>query len=278
MQRNGSVYGSKPGAISIDDLARKIASSPTSEDLLEMETYGEAEVPILFLLDHSGSTRAPFSGAMSRWQVIVRDVMATIRAIRRNEIQSMSSCITVAVFNGDFKVLCAHVPAYELNADQLEAELLACRPTGVTAMGKAILSTLDLLRARKEALKAQKRRYGQGCLILFTDGQPTNEAGEVDESTMEEAYAAVDALFEARKLTILPVGIMGEDSTPEDFSVLKRLLLCNPVLPGDKGPIPVFTDVDGIDRYFRFIDATIVKIMNGEDCRLAAREFLGYKI
>lgn len=276
MQRNGFVPRNDAEASVINELAQRIASCPTTEDLLEMETYGEAEVPIVFLLDLSSSTRAAFDGSRSRWQVIVRDVMSTIRAMQRNEIQSMSSCITVAVFNGGFRVVCAHVPAYELNADQLEAELLACRPSGVTAMGPAILKTLELLHQRRDELKRQRRRYGQGCMVLFTDGQPTNENGEVDESTMTEAYAAVDALFKARKLTILPVGIMGENSSPEDFGVLKRLLLCNPVLPGDKGPIPVFTDVEDIDKYFRFIDATIVKILNGEDCRYDAREFLGY--
>ena len=276
MQKNGFVTRNNAEASLIQDLAIKIASCPTTEELLEMETYGEAEVPILFLLDLSSSTRVAFDGSRSRWQVIVRDVMSTIRVIQRNEIQSMSSCNTVAVFNGGFRVVRAHVPAYELNADELEAELLACRPRGVTAMGPAILKTLELLHHRRDELKKQKRRSAQGCMVLFTDGQPTNEKGEVDESTMTEAYAAVDALFKAKKLTILPVGIMGENSRPEDFGVLRRLLLCNPVLPGDKGPIPVFTDVEDIDKYFRFIDATIVKILNGEDCRFDAQEFLGY--
>jgi uncharacterized protein YegL len=81
---------------------------------------------------------------------------------------------------------------------------------GMTPMGQAVETALDMLEARKAEYRNAGVDYYQPWMVLMTDGIPTDD--------ITEAARRVDELAESRKLTVFPIAIGDADT-----EVLKQL-------------------------------------------------------
>jgi uncharacterized protein YegL len=79
--------------------------------------------------------------------------------------------------------------------------------TGDTPMGTAVLTALDLVKARKEEYKAAAAQYFQPWVFLITDGAPT----DVNTPQWTEAVRRVHEDEDRKVLSFFAVGVEGAD-------------------------------------------------------------------
>jgi uncharacterized protein YegL len=166
------------------------------EDLIENPT---PRLPVCLVLDTSGSMQgAPINE-------LNEGVRIFYKAILEDDIARLSAEIAIVTFgNGGVQILNDFASIERQNVPRLVAD-------GLTPMGQAINTALDLLENRKNEYKAAGVDYYQPWMVVMTDGFPTDDVTNAIQRTRQ--------LVENRKLVVFPLAI-GDGA---DKSVLEAL-------------------------------------------------------
>lgn len=148
----------------------------------------------LLLLDVSGSMAGPPLQQLQEGLAIYKDeLFADSLARKRVEV-------AIVTFGGSVQVPQAFTTAEFFNAPTLEA-------TGDTPMAAAIITALDLLKARKEEYKSGGIGYYRPWVFLITDGAPT----DFNTPQWTEAVTRVREGEGKKAFSFFAVGVEGAD-------------------------------------------------------------------
>ena len=158
------------------------------QDRLPVANMGEQHVPVVLLVDTSGSMsgepiRELNQGLVEFYNALQGDSMALGRA----DVSVISFDTTVNVRMG-FRP-----------AEQYEAPTL--KPGALTSMNQGIIKALDEIEDRKRLYKQQGVKYYRPWLFVLTDGLPTDDEFEA------EAVQRMRTAIENKKVTYMPMGI-----------------------------------------------------------------------
>ena len=158
------------------------------EDLVNNPT---ARVPVCLCLDVSGSMDGNPINELNEGVKLFYD------AIKDDEVAMYSAEICVITFGGNSAMCLEDFASLELqpNPPKLSA-------SGLTPMGEAVNMALDLLENRKQEYRDKGVDYYQPWLVLMTDGDPNGS-----ESELKRAIKRTVDLVNAKKLTVIPIGI-----------------------------------------------------------------------
>ncbi len=179
----------------------------------ELEENPEIRVPVIFLVDTSGSMNAIVSGettatgetghidgrdvtyvtgGVSRLDRLVEGVNYFYDAIRRDNQASRAVDLCILGFSDDTQILREFS---NLGKDEVFEE----PATGnLTNMGAAVHQAMDMLSKRRKEYRKAGRDYFQPWLVIFTDGIPTDEA---DVKTAQKRTVEQEEL---RRLVVFP--------------------------------------------------------------------------
>jgi uncharacterized protein YegL len=149
----------------------------------------EPRCPVILLCDTSGSMAgAPIDALNAGLAAFKEDV-------HKDEMASLRVEVALVTF-GPVRLAQDFVTIDNFTPPKLQAD-------GVTPMGEAIESALDLLEDRKETYKNSGIQYYRPWVLLMTDGAPTdywqNAAHRVRQAEMQ------------RRLLFFAVGVQGAD-------------------------------------------------------------------
>lgn len=131
----------------------------------------EPRCPVVLLLDNSASMSGPKIDALNEGlRVFQEELSADSLAMKRVEV----GIITF----GPVKVQSDFTVATNFIAPHLAVE-------GNTPMGEAIVSAIDLLRARKERYRANGIQFYRPWIFMITDGAPTDDTREATRRISE---------------------------------------------------------------------------------------------
>ncbi len=198
-----------------------------------------ARLPVVFCVDTSGSMSryVDESGTAKEDGVrlidlLVNGVNAFYDAIRNNERARHACEIAIVSFDQDVRVL----EDFQMVDDKRRFE--APKTNGETRMGEGVLKALELLEGRKRKYKFSGVEYYQPWLVLFTDGEPTDEYAK--------AQVRIRELEVERKLHVQTVAISDE----VDMDVLSGFSIRR----------PISVDYEGISDFFEWLGASVEKI------------------
>lgn len=127
--------------------------------------------------------------------------------LRKDELTCTSAETAVVTFGSSAQCVADFATADQIQVEPLEAN-------GLTYMGEGLTMALDLLEQRKERYKAAGVDYYQPILVVMSDGCPNG-----DPKVLREAAQRICQMVEARRLTVVAVGI-GEGA---DMEQLRRI-------------------------------------------------------
>lgn len=149
----------------------------------------EQRCPCLLLLDTSGSMQGqPIAELNEGLKTLQTELNADSLASKRVEI-------AVVTFGP------VHVETEFVSANQFQPPEL--RASGGTPMGEAIESGLTMLRARKDAYRANGVSFYRPWVFLITDGGPTD--------SVIKATEIIKAGEDKKEFMFYPVGVRGAD-------------------------------------------------------------------
>lgn len=165
-----------------------------------------ARVPICLCLDVSGSMD---NGSSENEPIdeLNKGVELFFNSIQEDDMARFSAEIAMVTFGGnvtnvsDFATVDAYSSIPKLTA------------FGLTPMGEAVNSALDLLDNRKKLYQSKGIDYYQPWIVLMTDGSPNGDPNE-----LQRAIDRTIELTKNRKLTLFPIGI----GPKADMDVLQR--------------------------------------------------------
>lgn len=170
-----------------------------------LEYFSGTKVPVIFLLDVSGSMGSIDKSGVSCIEQLNLGFETFLNNILEDEMASAALDLSVITFGGEN-------PELFLDFEQwnggTKSNFVA---SGRTPMGKALELAYDKIHDRKLVYKDYGTNYYQPWVILMTDGEPTDD--------IENAKALFEDLQNRRKVTLFPVAI-GNDANIE---VLKEL-------------------------------------------------------
>ena len=147
--------------------------------------------PVALVLDTSGSMDGePISELNAGAQLFIDEV-------KRDDLARWSVDLAVFTFGGSVQRL------LDFTSIEQIAGIAPMNASGNTPMGAAVNLALDSLEARKKQYRDAGVPYYQPCLVLISDGAPT-------DSWQEAAQRARD-MASNRKLVSLPVAVQGAD-------------------------------------------------------------------
>ena len=171
-----------------------MTQSVALEDLVEFADNPDPRCPCVLLLDISGSMRgAPLDALQAGLDAFQQELSKDALASRRVEV-------AIVTFNNEVKVAQDFVTVDQFTPPQLQA-------LGLTHMGGAIITALDLVNARKAQYRANGVMYYRPWIFLITDGAPQGEA----DTVVEEAAKRISEEEAARKVAFFAVGVEGAD-------------------------------------------------------------------
>lgn len=165
-----------------------MAMSSSLNEIVEFAENPEPRCPCVLLLDTSGSMHGPAIDALNEglW-VFKLEVCKDALAARRVEV-------AVVTFDDRVRVVQPFIGIEDFEPPVLTAQ-------GLTHMGGAINTALDLLQVRKRQYKANGITYYRPWVFLITDGEPQGEPDELvaqaakrvreDEAQKHVAFFAV---------------------------------------------------------------------------------------
>jgi uncharacterized protein YegL len=155
------------------------------KDLAENPT---ARIPICLVLDTSGS----MDGAPI--EELNKGVRLFMEAILEDEMTRFSADISIVTFG--------QIVEEELKFGSIEEqEIPTFYAGGLTPMGEAMLTSVELLDNRKKEYQKAGVDYFQPWLVIMSDGAPT------DLVETEAAIKIVSKLYNDKKLILFPIGI-----------------------------------------------------------------------
>ena len=161
-------------------------------------------LPICFCLDTSGSMMgAPI-------QQLNQGLTNFIASIKANDDTRSATDIAIVTFGSSVEIVMPFGKISEEGLPEIKAS------TTMTPIGEGILTSLELLNARKEGYKEQGIKYYQPWLVVITDGAPQ---GPNAMANMELAIKACNELEKDDKLVIFNIGV----GNSVDFDILKKV-------------------------------------------------------
>jgi len=205
----------------------------------EASDFGKStrrRLPICFCLDVSGSM------AGNPIRQLNDGLSSFFSSIRENDETRASADICIVTFGGTVDIF---LPFGKLTKDHSIPKIQAT--TSLTPIGEGILTSLELLIARKEGYKNLGIKYYQPWLVVITDGAPQgNNAIE----NMEKAITAVNELESLDRLVVFNIGV----GNNVDFTLLKRL--------SKKRQEPICIDSAQFSKLFEFLGSSSSSIVS----------------
>lgn len=156
----------------------------------------EPRCPVILLLDTSSSMGGePIAALNAGLQIFEDELKTDSLAAKRVEV-------AVVTF-GPVDIVNDFFPAYNFNAPELNA-------SGITPMGEAVITAIELLGKRKERYKENGIAYYRPWIFLITDGAPTD--------TWAAAAEKIKAGEARKEFMFYAVGVEGAD-----FTILNQL-------------------------------------------------------
>jgi uncharacterized protein YegL len=162
----------------------------------------EPRCPCVLLLDVSGSMAGEAIAELNAGLATLRDALA-------EDPLAMQRVELAIVTFGPVSVRVPFTGASGFEPPPLEA-------VGDTPMGAAIQQALDLLRERKQALRANGIAYYRPWVFLITDGAPNDD--------WQGAAAAVHEGEAAKAFAFFPIGVKGAN-----MDTLRRISVREPL-------------------------------------------------
>jgi uncharacterized protein YegL len=163
----------------------------------------ETRCPCVLLLDVSGSMAGNPIAELNAGLVTYKDELAA------DDLASKRVEVAVVTFSDQVQTICDFTTAPLFQPPKLTAG-------GMTAMGAAIESAVELVNQRKAVYKSHGIAYYRPWIFLITDGAPT-DSWDMATQKVKEGEAADAFAFWA-------VGVEGAN-----FEVLKQISLREPV-------------------------------------------------
>jgi uncharacterized protein YegL len=176
----------------------------------------EPRCACLLLLDNSGSMRGNPISQLNEGLKIFREALAN------DSLASKRVEVAIVTF-GPVKVETEFVSAQQFDAPELAVN-------GDTPMEEAIVTGLNLLRARKEAYKANGVSYYRPWVFMITDGEPTDswqQASQlIKQGEQSKAFSFYAVAVEGANLGVLRQIAVKEPLTLKGFSSANCSLGC----------------------------------------------------
>ncbi len=164
----------------------------------------ETRCPVILLLDVSGS----MSGEPI--QELNRGLAAFKEDVVKDSQAALSVEVAIVTFGSSVQLTQDFVNIEHFTPPQLKAD-------GLTPMGEAIESGLNLLENRKKTYKDNGILYYRPWVFLITDGVPT------DKAKLNNAAQLLKKAESKKRLCFFSVGVQGAD-----FNVLRQLSTKHP--------------------------------------------------
>lgn len=168
--------------------------NPFAQASAEFAENPEPRCASLLLLDVSASMAGDSIQQLQDGLATYKDQLAA-DDLARKRVE-----VAVVTFGGTVQVANTFTTAEFFTPPTLVA-------TGDTPMGTAVLTALDLVKARKEEYKAAAAQYFQPWVFLITDGAPT----DANTPQWAEAVRRVHDDEEHKVLSFFAVGVEGAD-------------------------------------------------------------------
>lgn len=209
---------------------RRLSEQVTQQQKPQLSFHLTPKLPCLLLLDISGSmSGAPVHALNMGLQSFVNDLMGNPVTVERVEL-------ALITFGSYADILHDFSPVYEFRVPDLKAG-------GASSMGTAVELGLDLIERRRQEYINQGIPYYQPIILLFSDGEPT-----------DDWHAPVNRLNKEsglRKLRFIAVGLENAD-----MGFLKRI---SP--PGTK---PIMLRQLRFSEMFRWLSQSIDSVSRSE--------------
>lgn len=191
----------------------------------------------VLLLDSSGSM------AGKPIEELNRAISAFTQALTQDELASKRTDLAIISFGSQVRILQDFTSPSEAQHLQLEA-------SGVTVMGKAIQTGLDMVDRRKMIYKSNGIVYFKPLMVLITDGSPTD--------SWEEAAQRVRQGVAAKHFSFFAIAVENAD-----MEILARI--APPSIPPRR-----LRELD-FDRFFLWLSSSISQVTSsqpGENIKL----------
>ena len=162
----------------------------------------EPRCACLLLLDNSGSMRGDPISELNEGLKVFREALAS------DDLASKRVEVGIVTF-GPVKVETDFVSAQQFVAPELTVN-------GDTPMGEAIVTGLNMLRARKDAYKANGISYYRPWVFMITDGAPTD--------SWQQAAQLIKDGEQSRAFSFYAVGVEGAH-----FDTLRQIAVKEPL-------------------------------------------------
>jgi uncharacterized protein YegL len=164
-----------------------------------------------------------------------------IASIKANDDTKSATDIAIVTFGSSVEIVMPFGKIKDEGLPEISAS------TTLTPIGEGILTSLELLNARKEGYKELGIKYYQPWLVVITDGAPQ---GPNSMQNMELAIKACNELESEDKLVIFNIGV----GSSVDYDILKRVSL--------KREEPISVSSGDFGKLFEFLGSSSSSIVS----------------
>ena len=164
-----------------------------------------------------------------------------IASIKANDDTKAATDIAIVTFGSSVEIVMPFGKIKDEGLPEISAS------TTLTPIGEGILTSLELLNARKEGYKELGIKYYQPWLVVITDGAPQ---GPNSMANMELAIKACNELESEDKLVIFNIGV----GSSVDYDILKRVSI--------KREEPISVSSGDFGKLFEFLGSSSSSIVS----------------